>query len=64
MIFLGLALMPCSDMMYLSSFPFGTPKNTFFGIQSDVEPSELRERRGEVCDQVASLSHFDHYVMT
>ena len=43
--------------------PLQNPKNTFFGIQLDVEPSEVRERRGQVCDQVASLSRFDHYVI-
>ena len=32
MIFSGLASMPCSDMMYLSSFPFGTPKTHFLGF--------------------------------
>ena len=39
------------------------PKNTLFGIQPDVEPSEVCERCGQVCDQVASLSRFDHYVI-
>ena len=43
--------------------PLRNPKNTFFRIQFDVEPSEARECRGQVCDQVASLSHFDHYVI-
>ena len=32
MIFLGLASMPCLDMMYLSSFPFGIPKTHFLGF--------------------------------
>ena len=32
-------------------------------IQLDVEPSEVRECHGQVCDQVVSLSHFDHYVI-
>ena len=32
MIFLGLASMPCSDIMYPSSFPFGTPKTHFSGF--------------------------------
>ena len=40
------------------------PENTFFGIQLDVEPSEICERRGQVCDQVASLSRFDYYVIS
>ena len=39
------------------------PENIFFGIQFDVEPSEVRERYGQVCDQVVSLSRFDHYVI-
>ena len=43
--------------------PFRNLKNIFFGIQFDVEPSEVRERCGQVCDQVASLSYFDHYVI-
>ena len=30
--FLGLASMPCSDIMYPSSFPFGTPKTHFSGF--------------------------------
>ena len=30
--FSGLALMPHSDMMYPSSFPFGTPKTHFSGF--------------------------------
>ena len=32
-------------------------------IQSDVEPSEVCECCCQVCDQVASLSYFDHYVI-
>ena len=63
MIFSGLASMLRSDTMYPSSFPFGTPENTFLGIQSDVEPLEVCERCSQVCDQVASLSRFDHYVI-
>ena len=63
MIFWGLASMLCSDTMYPSSFPFGTPEKTFLGIQSDVEPSEVHDSCGQVCDQVASLGHFDHYVI-
>ena len=43
--------------------PFRNPKNTFLGIQFDVEPLEVHERCGQVCDQVASLSYFDHYVV-
>ena len=39
------------------------PKNTFFRIQFDVEPSEVRECRGQVCDQVARSGYFDHYVV-
>jgi len=39
------------------------PRKHIFGIQSDVEPLEVRERRGQVCDQVASLSCFDHYII-
>ena len=30
--FFGLASMPCSDIMYPSSFPFGTPKTHFSGF--------------------------------
>ena len=61
-IFLGLASMPRSDTMYPSSFPFRTPK-THFGIQPDVESSEVHEHCGQVCDQVIGLSCFDHYVI-
>ena len=43
--------------------PLWNLENIFFGIQFDVEPSEVREHCGQVCDQVASLSHFDHYVI-
>ena len=43
--------------------PFWNPKNTFLGIQFDVEPSEVHERCGQVCDQVTSLSRFHHYVI-
>ena len=43
--------------------PLRNPKNTFFGIQFDVEPSEVREHYGQVRDQVASSSQFDHYVI-
>ena len=43
--------------------PLWNPENTFLGIQSDVEPLEVHERCGQVCDQVASLSRFDHYVI-
>jgi len=32
-------------------------------IQLDVEPSEVREHHGQVCDQVTSLSRFHHYVI-
>jgi len=39
------------------------PENTFFRIQFDVEPSEVREHCGQVRDQVASLTCFDHYVI-
>ena len=39
------------------------PKNAFFGVQPDVEPSEVREHCGQVCDQVIGLSCFDHYVI-
>ena len=28
--------------------PLWNPKNTFFGIQFDVEPSEVHEHRGQV----------------
>ena len=62
MIFSGLASMPHSDTMYPSSFPFRTPK-THFGIQPDVESSEVHEHCGQVCDQVIGLSCFDHYVI-
>ena len=43
--------------------PLRNPKNTFFEIQFDAEPSEVRECGGQVCDQVASLSCFHHYVI-
>ena len=42
--------------------PLWNPENTFFGIQFDVEPLEVRERCGQVCDQVIGSSYFDHYV--
>ena len=60
-IFSGLASMPRLDTMYPSSFPFGTPKTHF--SEPDVESSEVRERCGQVCDQVVGLSCFDHYVI-
>ena len=43
--------------------PLRNPKNIFLGIQSDIEPSEVHECCGQVCDQVASLGCFDHYVI-
>ena len=43
--------------------PLWNLENTFFRIQSDVEPSEVCECCSQVCDQVASLSHFHHYVI-
>ena len=43
--------------------PLRNPENTFFGIQFDVEPSEVHECHGQVRDQVTSLSRFDHYVI-
>ena len=43
--------------------PLWNPENTFFGIQFDAEPSEVCKRCGQVHDQVASLSRFDHYVI-
>ena len=43
--------------------PLWNPKNTLFGIQLDVEPLEVCERHCQVCGQVTSLSHFDHYVI-
>ena len=43
--------------------PLWNPKNTFFGIQFDAEPLEVCECCGQVYDQVASLSHFHHYVI-
>ena len=43
--------------------PLWNPKNTFFRIQFDDEPLEIRECGGQVCDQVASLSHFHNYVI-
>ena len=43
--------------------PLWNPENTFFRVQLDAEPSEVRECRGQVWDQVVSLSHFDHYVI-
>jgi len=50
-------------MMYPSSFPFETPENIFFGIQFDVEPSEVHEHGGQVRDQVTNLSRFDYFVI-
>ena len=43
--------------------PLRNPKNTFLGIQYDVEPSEVHKCCGQVCDQVTSLSRFDNYVI-
>ena len=43
--------------------PLRNPKNTFFGIQFDAEPSEVCEHRGQVCDQVARSGCFYHYVV-
>ena len=43
--------------------PLRNPKNIFFRIQFDAEPSEVRECGGQVCDQVASLSRFHHYAI-
>ena len=43
--------------------PLRNPKNIFFGIQFNAEPSEVRECGSQVCDQVASLSCFHHYVI-
>ena len=62
-IFSGLASMPRLDTMYSKQLPLWNPKNTFFGIQFDVELSEVHECCSQVHDQVASLSHFDHYVI-
>ena len=39
------------------------PKNTIFGIQFDAKPLEVYECCSQVCDQVASFSHFYHYVI-
>jgi len=43
--------------------PLWNSENTFFGIQFDIEPSEVCECCGQICDQVASLSRFHHYVI-
>ena len=43
--------------------PLWSLENKFFRIQFDAEPSEVCECGGQVCDQVASLSHFHHYVI-
>ena len=43
--------------------PLRDPENIFFGIQFDAESSEVRERRGQVCDQVTRAGCFDHYVI-
>ena len=43
--------------------PLWNPENTIFGIQFDVEPSEVHERCGQVYDQVVGSSYFDHYVI-
>ena len=51
MIFLGLASMPRSDMMYPSSFPFGTPKIYFSGFNFDAEPLEVCECGGQVASE-------------
>ena len=62
-IFLGVGLDTMFGHNVSKQLPLRNPKNTFFGIQLDVEPSEVRECCGQVCDQVASLSCFDHYVI-
>ena len=63
MIFLGVGLDAVLRHDVSKRFLLWNPENTLFGIQFDVEPSEVRERCGQVCDQVASLSCFDHYVI-
>ena len=43
--------------------PLQNSKNTFFGIQFDIEPLEVCECCGQICDLVTSLSRFHHYVI-
>ena len=43
--------------------PLRNPKNIFLRIQFNAEHSKVRECGSQVCDQVASLSHFLHYVI-
>ena len=59
----GVGLDTTSGHDVSKQLPLRNPKNTFLGIQFDVEPSEVRERCGQVCDQVASLRRFDHYII-
>ena len=61
--FFGVGLDAAFEYDVSKQLPLWNPKNTFFGIQFDVEPSEVRECCGQVRDQVASLSRFDHYVI-
>ena len=61
--FFGVGLDASFGHVVSNQLPLWKPENIFFGIQFDVEPSEVHERCGQVHDQVASLSHFDHYVI-
>ena len=63
MIFLGVGFDAVLGHDVSKQFPLRNPKNTFFGIQLDAEPLEVRKCGGQVCDQVASLSRFHHYVI-
>ena len=58
--FLGVGLDAAFGHDVSKQLPLRNPENTFFGIQLDVEPLEVHECHGQVCDQVASLSCFDY----
>ena len=63
MIFLGVGLNAAIGHDVSKQLPLWNPENTFFGIQFYAEPSEVCECCGQICDQVASLSCFHHYVI-
>ena len=63
MSFLGVGFDAAFGHNVSEQLPLWNTKITFLGIQSDVEPSEVHECCGQVCDQVANLSRFDHYVI-
>ena len=61
--FFGIGLHATLGHDVSEQLPLWNPENTFFRIQFDAEPSEVRECCGQVCDQVAGLSRFHHYVI-